>query len=137
MGLYEYTKLPFGMRNCGNAFQRFMDQVTRGLNFCFAYVDNVLVASSSFEEHKTHMHGLMRRFAHYGVVLNKDKCVFGVSEITFLGHLVTQEGIKPHPQKVEAIDNFLTLINLKSSFYSELRRHFTPARCSFISQQTQ
>ena len=53
------------------------------------------MASSSFEEHKTHMHELMRRFAHYGVVLNKDKCVFGVSEITFLGHLVTQEGIKP------------------------------------------
>ena len=101
------------MRNCGNTFQRFMDQVTRGLNFCFAYVDDVLVASSSFEEHKTHMHELMRRFAHYGVVLNKDKCVFGVSEITFLGHLVTQEGIKPLPQKVEAIENFLPPTNLK------------------------
>ena len=55
----------------------------------------------------------MRRFAHYGVVLNKDKCVFGVSEITFLGHLVTQEGIKPLPQKVEAIENFLLPTNLK------------------------
>ena len=113
VGLYEYTRMPFGMRNCGNTFQRFMDQVTRGLNFCFAYVDDVLVASSSFEEHKTHMHELMRRFAHYGVVLNKDKCVFGVSEITFLGHLVTQEGIKPLPQKVEVIENFLPPTNLK------------------------
>ena len=113
VGLYEYTKMPFGMRNCGNTFQRFMDQVTRGLNFCFAYVDDVLVASSSFEEHKTHMHELMRRFAQYGVVLNKNKCVFGVSEITFLGHLVTQEGIKPLPQKVEVIENFLPSTNLK------------------------
>ena len=113
VGLYGYTKMPFGMRDCGNTFQRFMDQVTRGLDFCFAYVDNVLVASSSFEEHKSHMHELMRRFAHYGVVLNKDKCVFSVSEITFLGHLVTQEGIKPLHQKVEAIENFSPPINLR------------------------
>ena len=66
----------------------------RGLDLCFAYVDDVLVASTFFEEHKSHMHELMRRFARYGVVINKDKCVFGVSEITFLGHLVTQKGIK-------------------------------------------
>ena len=101
--------MPFGMRNCGNTFQRFMDQVTRELNFCFAYVDDVLVAS----EHKTHMHEFMRRFARFGVVLNKDKCVFGVSEITFPGHLVTQEAITPLPQKVEAIENFLPPTNLK------------------------
>ena len=56
VGLYEYTKMPFGMRNCGNTFQHFMDQATRGLDFCFVYVDDVLVASNSFEEHKSHMH---------------------------------------------------------------------------------
>ena len=84
-----------------------------GLIFVFAYVDDVLVASSSFEEHKSPMHELMRRLEHHGVVLNKDKCVFGVSEITFLSHLVTQEGIKPLPQKVEAIENFLPPTNLK------------------------
>ena len=106
VGLYQYTKMPFGMRDCGNTSQRFMDQVTRGLNFCFAYVDDVLVTSSSFEEHKTHMHELMRRFAHYRVVLNKDKCVFGVSEITFLGHLVTQEGIKPLSKKWRQLKTF-------------------------------
>ena len=83
------------------------------IDFCLAYVDNVLVASSSFEEHKSYMHKLMRRFACCGVVLNKDKCAFGLSEITFLGHLVTQEGVKPLPQKVEAIENFLPPTNLK------------------------
>ena len=71
------------------------------------------MASSSFEEHKSHMHELMQRFAHYGVVLNKDKCVFGVFEITLLGHLVTQESIKPLAQKVEAIKNFSPPTNLK------------------------
>ena len=73
VGLYEYTKMLFGIRNWGNTFQRFMDQVTRGLDFCFACVDDVLVASSSFEEHRSPLHELMRRFAHYEVVLNKDK----------------------------------------------------------------
>ena len=53
-----------------------MNQVTRGLDFCFAYVDSISMASSSFEEHKSHKHELMRRFAHCGVVLDKNKCVF-------------------------------------------------------------
>ena len=48
-----YKMMPFGLRNSGNTYQRYIDQVTHGLPFCFAYVDDVL-ASHSFEEHKHH-----------------------------------------------------------------------------------
>jgi len=90
IGLYEYKTMPFGMRNCGNTFQKFIDIVTRGLN-CFAYVDDVLIASATLEEHKEHLRALFDRFKSYGIVVNREKCVFAAPELTFLGHLVSNE----------------------------------------------
>ena len=53
IGLFEYTTMPFGLRNIGNTFQRFIDEVIYGLDFCFAYIDDILVASHSQVEHET------------------------------------------------------------------------------------
>ena len=55
VGLYEYKMMPFGLRNSRNTYQRYIDQVTCGLPFCFAFVDDVLVASHSLEEHEQHL----------------------------------------------------------------------------------
>ncbi|KRY50160.1 Retrovirus-related Pol polyprotein from transposon 17.6 [Trichinella britovi] len=77
-GLFEYVRMPFGLRNAAQTFQRFMDEVTRGLRFCFVYLDDVLVASRSKEEHEKHLANLFRRF----------------------------ENIKPLAEKVEAIRRF-------------------------------
>ncbi|KRZ65090.1 Transposon Ty3-I Gag-Pol polyprotein, partial [Trichinella sp. T8] len=66
-GLFEYVRMPFGLRNAAQTFQRFMDEVTRGLRFCFVYLDDVLVASRSKEEHEKHFANLFRRFEKYGV----------------------------------------------------------------------
>ena len=98
--------MPFGLRNAGNTYQRYMDQVTRGLNFCFAYTDDVLIASHSMEEHELHLRTLFDRFRKFGVVLNSKKCVIGASEITFLGHLINSKGIEHIPKKMEAIQDF-------------------------------
>ena len=73
VGLYGYKMMPFGLRNSGNTYQRYIDQVTRALPFCFAYVDDVLVASHSFEEHEHHLRLLLDRFKQNGVTLNKEK----------------------------------------------------------------
>ncbi|KFD66439.1 hypothetical protein M514_21469 [Trichuris suis] len=75
-GLFEYTRVPFGLRNAAHAFQRFMDEVTRGLDFCFVYLDDVLIASSTTAEHQQHLNELFRRFVKYGIKLNPSKCVF-------------------------------------------------------------
>ena len=60
-----------------------MDQVTRDLNFCFAYVDEVLIASHSLEEDQHHLCLKLNRFKKFGVILNKDKCEFAVSAHIF------------------------------------------------------
>nr|CAH8853834.1 unnamed protein product [Trichobilharzia regenti] len=54
-GLFEFLRMPFGLKNAAQTFQRFMDQVTQGLDFVFVYIDDVLIASSSMEEHMEHL----------------------------------------------------------------------------------
>ena len=54
-GLWEFTKMPFGLRNAGQTFQRFLDQVLRDLDFAYAYIDDILIASTTEEEHLEHV----------------------------------------------------------------------------------
>ena len=54
-GLFEFVQMPFGLRNAAQSFQRFMDQVLRGLPFAYAYIDDVFISSSSPEEHLKHL----------------------------------------------------------------------------------
>ncbi|PIK41367.1 gag-pol polyprotein [Apostichopus japonicus] len=105
-GLFEFKRMPFGLRNAAQTFQRFMDEVTRGLPFCYTYIDDVLVASNSPEEHTRHLKQLFARLADYGVVINPTKCQFGVPELEFLGHKLSSKGISPLPEKVQAIAEF-------------------------------
>uniref|UniRef100_A0A5S6R481 RNA-directed DNA polymerase n=1 Tax=Trichuris muris TaxID=70415 RepID=A0A5S6R481_TRIMR len=105
-GLYEFTMMPFGLRNAAQTFQRFIDQVLRGISGCFAYVDDILVASASEQEHLQLLTKLFNRLGEFGLKVNPDKCVLGVHSLVFLGHLVDHNGIKPSPAKVEAIQHF-------------------------------
>ncbi|KRY80520.1 Retrovirus-related Pol polyprotein from transposon 17.6, partial [Trichinella pseudospiralis] len=104
--LFEYVRMPFGLRNAAQTFQRFIDKVTRGLRFCFVYLDDVLVASRSKEEHEKHLATLFQRFEKYSVKLNPSKCVFFAPNLEFLSFKVCSQGIKPLAEKVEAIRRF-------------------------------
>ena len=75
----------FGLRNVGQTFQRFMDEVLEGLEYCFVYVDDVLIGSKSQEEHMQHVREVLSRLEENGIVLNGEKCVLGVPEVQFLG----------------------------------------------------
>lgn len=105
-GLYEFVKMPFGLRNAAQSFQRFMDQAVRGLPFVFVYIDDILVASSTQAEHHDHLKQLFQRLEQYGIVININKSIFGASELSFLGHQVDHKGIRPLPERVEAISSF-------------------------------
>lgn len=102
-GLFEFTFMTFGLRNAAQTFQRFMHQVLHGLDFCFVYLDDVLVASKDEKEHFKHLERLFQRLNDYGVVINVNKCVFGKPELEFLGHLVSSRGVRPLSDKVKAI----------------------------------
>ncbi|GFW83949.1 transposon Tf2-9 polyprotein [Trichonephila clavipes] len=102
-GLYEYTHLCFGLVNAPQSFMRFMHEVLRGLPFCFVYLDDILCYSENAEDHRSHLRTIFQRLSSYGLKLNISKCVFGVTELIFLGHLITPDGIKPLPDKVQVV----------------------------------
>jgi hypothetical protein len=77
----------FGLRNAAQTFQRFMDEVLRGLDFCFAYLDDILIFSRSLEEHEQHLRALFAQLQRYGIIINPAKCVFRAPEVTFLGYI--------------------------------------------------
>lgn len=105
-GLFEFLTMPFGLRNAAQTFQRLMDNVLRGLHFCFCYLDDILIASSDEQEHIQHLDTLFKRLQDHGMTINISKCIFGAKELPFLGYLVSGEGIVPHPDRVQAISQY-------------------------------
>ena len=117
-GLFEFLRMPFGLKNAAQAFQRFMDEVCRGLEeFLFVYIDDILIASSNAKEHRRHLRLLFQRLAKYGLIVNVAKCVFGVDAIDFLGHRVTAQ---PLPERVEAIQDAKSLGDIIGSYLMQL-----------------
>ena len=105
-GLFEFLRMPFGLRNAAQTFQRFIDQVLRGLHFVYVYIDDLLVASASPQEHQEHLRLVFERLSNHGIVLNPSKCQFGATSLQFLGHHIDCAGIRPLEQKVQVIRHF-------------------------------
>ena len=102
-GTFEFLRMPFGLKNAGQTFQWMMDEILSDLDYLFVYMDDVLVASRSMEEHIEHFRELFRRLAAHDLVVSPAKCQFGQTRIEFLGHTVTKDGVEPLPEKVAAI----------------------------------
>ncbi|GFU22682.1 hypothetical protein TNCV_762621 [Trichonephila clavipes] len=102
-GLFEFNVMSFGLRNAPSTFQRFINEVLFGLEFVFPYLDDILVASETEEEHKTHLKLVFDRLQKHGLRVNISQSTLGVTHLEFLGHLITPEGSKPLPEKVDAI----------------------------------
>ena len=105
-GLFEFVRMPFGLKNAAQTFQRLMDHATNKLCGVFVYLDDVLVASASPQQHERDPRELFGTIRRFGLVLNTNKCVFGVAELDFLGRRVSAQGIRPLPAKVEAVRRF-------------------------------
>ena len=105
------------------------------MDFCYAYIDDVIVASTSKEEHEQHL-----RFKEYGVLLIPVKCVFGAMEVTFLGYRVSAVRSTPLEVKVAALNRFQrpVLVKFLISFHGMLKfcRRFIPQAASTQRQLT-
>ena len=84
-------------------FQRFIDQVLCGLHFCYAYIDDVLVASANAEEDEEYLQAVFEYLSEHGIIINPEKCEFGIHQLNFLGHKVNSHGIQPLEDKVSVI----------------------------------
>ena len=102
-GLYLFPRCPFGLKNAGQDFQRLMDEILGDIPYYFVYLDDILVASHTKEEHLQHLQQLFEILDQNGLVVNRKKCLFGQSSLDFLGHHVDADGIRPQADKVEAI----------------------------------
>ena len=105
-GLWEFLCIPFGLKNAAQAFQRLMDGIHHDLNFVFIYLDDILIASCTNDEHEVHLHEVFHLLSDNGMVINHKKSVFGVSKLIYLGHCVTTSGIMPLESRVTSVSDF-------------------------------
>ena len=103
--LWEFLRMPFGLKNAAQSFQRLMDGILRDVPFAFVYLDDILVASHSPREHSQHLRQIVTLLSSNGLVINRAKCIFGVDELHFLGHHVSSRGIAPLAERVSALRN--------------------------------
>ena len=109
-GLYEFRVMPFGLCNAPATFQRLMQKVLGGLGgerpFCSVYIDDIIVYSDSVADHLDHLRQVFARLRRVGLKLHPGKCSFARQSVTYLGHVISSQGIAPDPKKVEAVKNF-------------------------------
>ena len=105
MGLFEYNRMPFGLRNSPAIFQDLMNNVLQGLlyDFTLAYLDDVIVYSKTFEDHLLNLEQVFTRFREAGLKLKLSKCEFFMQQLTFLGHVISDLGIQQDFDKVKVI----------------------------------
>ena len=135
-GLFEFLRMPFGLKNAGMTFQRFMDRVLAGLPFILVYLDDILVASPDRQTHAVHLRLVLERLRDNGLVLNRSKCQFFRSEVEFLGLRVTAGGVAPLPDQIATIRDFPQPTTIKElqgflgavNFY----RRFIPAAAKIL-----
>ena len=104
-----------------------------GLPFAYTYVDDVLVASKSADKHEDHLHQVLQCFHDHGVIINPAKCVFGASELEFVGHKVNKDGIQPLEERVTQSGNFHVLRHVVNFMMINFYHRFIPY-CAAILQ---
>ena len=103
-GLYIFPCTPFGLKNAGQDFQRLMDEILGDIPRVFVYIDDILVASESLEQHLEDLDIVFKTLAANGMVVQRPKCVLGKSSLEFLGYQVDTTGISPLKDRVAAIE---------------------------------
>ena len=104
-GKFAYKRLSMGLKNSARSCQMVVDLVLQGLQFknCICYIDDIVVFSQTFDQHLKDLGEVLSRISAAGLKLKPTKCIVAAPEVPFLGHILNHEGIKPNPQKVEAI----------------------------------
>ena len=133
MGLYEFCRMPFGLTGAPGTFQSLMDRVLRGLNNVIVYVDDILIFSPDKASHLQHIQAVLERIQEHGLTSHGDKCIIGCSEVSYLGHTFSKDGMSPDPSKISVISNWATPTSVSdvrrflglASYYRQYKRAFS------------
>ncbi len=104
-GLYQFKVMPFGLINASATFQRLMNDILRDYlrKFCLVYLDDIIIYSKSLKDHKRHVRKVLQVIRSAGLKLKPAKCKWFKQEITFLGHKIGVNGIKPDDYNLKKI----------------------------------
>ena len=131
-GLFQYTRLPFGIKTAPQTFQSVMSQILFGLSNVFCYLDDILIGAATDNECKDSLMKVLSRLNEYNVKINLGKCKFLQREVAYLGHILCGGQIMPNPIKIEAVmkapvpknlaqlQSFLGLLNYYGRFIPNL-----------------
>ena len=114
-GLFEFNKLPMGIRVGCQGLSRVIDEMFADLKgrYIFNFVDDLVVYSASLKEHREHVREVLRHLQRGGFTLNPDKVVFEASQIKYLGHLISSRGVSILPDRVQAVEQYPPPTNLR------------------------
>ena len=114
-GLYEYTRMPFGLKVAPAIFQRCMNEMLRPVlgQFAMVYLDDICIFSKTEKEHHDHVAKVLKLLEDAGLTAKASKCTFNCRQLEILGYLVDKDGVRPQPKKVEAIKNMAPPTNIK------------------------
>lgn len=106
LGLYRYCRLVLGLSSAAEIFQRTIETLLQELKGIIVYIDDIIVFGRTQEEHDRRLKALLQRLNEYGVKLNANKCNISKPSVEFIGHVVSEKGIKPKEDKVDKIMNW-------------------------------
>lgn len=114
-GHYEFVRMPFGLKNAPSTFQRLMNTVLSGLQglHCYVYLDDCIVYSHDLDSHIQKLKLVFDKFREFNLKMQPDKCEFLRREVSYLGHMITDKGVSPNPEKIKAISEFPVPQNAK------------------------
>lgn len=137
-GLFQAQRMPFGVKSAPAIFQNFMDNLIAGIPGVFCYLDDLIIANSSIEDHIATLNKIFAKIQEAGLKIQLEKCKFLQKELKFLGHIVNAAGIRPDPARSEAIRmmpaptnitslrSFLGALNYYGRFVKEMRELRAP-----------
>ena len=131
-GLYQYTRLPYGVASAPAQFQKVMDTILQGIPGVTCYIDDILITCATVEEYLQRLEEVLQRLQQHGFRLKEGKCKYMAESVDYLGYLIDSEGLHameeklqailqvPTPRNVQELRSFLGLVNYHGKFISNL-----------------
>ncbi|XP_062532989.1 uncharacterized protein LOC101738890 [Bombyx mori] len=107
-GHFQFNRMPFGLKNAPSTFQRLMNTCLTGLqgSRCFSYLDDIVLYAFDLKTAIQNLRVVFERLRRFNLKLQPEKCEFLRKEVTYLGHIITRDGVKPNPDKVKAVTQY-------------------------------
>ena len=137
-GLFQYTRLPFGVASAPAVFQRTMENLLQGLKHVYVYLDDILVTGSSKRNHLENLTEVLGRLEKAGMRLKQSKCQFMLPAVEYLGHKISEKDLQPMegkvraiaeapaPQNVSQLKAFLGMLNYYAKFLPNISSRLAP-----------